>query len=1055
LRAFLKRSGSDRIRQSLFSALPLRERHALADLAARSGATPELRTRRSSGTPLAIQSRGAPLHPPLRDPAGAVAWQETALDFLGANRALVRLDDPDEELVLLRSDPDPLGGRCLRFRQVWRGVPVWPAELLVELDAGGAVKGMRGCHVATPRGLAIAPRLEAAAAQARARNAVPGGAAADAGPAQLIVFAPGDRPPRLAWRVTLAVSLSQRWQVIVDALDGATLSAHNEVATDAAVGSGVDLLGVRRPLNLFEEGGTFFLVDTSKLMFDPSSDPPSPSTTRGAIIVLDARNRPPTSDPQTVPQLFQVTSSSATSGFLADGVSAAFNLSETYDYYLERHNRNSIDGDGEQILASVRLAQNFDNAFWDGRQIFLGDGEPFAAALDVVAHELTHGVTERSANLVYLDQSGALNEAFSDIFGEAVEARTRGATDWIVGTDLGITLRNLRDPSSLRCCFGRNFPERFSEFIFTEEDNGGVHINSSILGHAFFLLAEGLDGAIGIGSAERIFFRALTVKLLAGSRFIDARLACVDSAEEIFGAASVEAARTAEAFDAVEIFDGMGTPAPDPVPPIAAPDAAIFLFQDPVTERLFLGRRETAFGDPPDGGVLNDTPVAMTRPSVSGDGSLAAFIDANDDACFIETDGEGGEGCLGMAGEVYSVALSPSGDVLGLVLLDALGNPLNRITVVDLGPGGATRSFDLRAPVQDWETVDTVLFADAMDFTRDGRLLIYDAINSIDFDDGSELNVWSIYALDLESGAVISLAPPTPGVDIGFPSLSQTSDGFLAFDVLDRATGVSTIVAANLQSGELEAVATASGFGVPSFTGDDRGIVFTSDDIDAETGASLFIQALAADHITPQGVPSLFLPDAAFGVVYRRGDFQSTVASLAVTRITAPKRVVLSERKPSQTRTVSVEIQNRSPEVETIEDLGELRELVSLTVVSLGDCPAPIPALLVPRKSFPIVLKPKAKLRVAFAVTFDCANDPGAASPRDPGHEDFRFLASVDRTALDGQPDTVPFDDTCPRSVDPPFEVVPGIEGVRDRGCGAKKPDRTFGSDVLTDVVEK
>ena len=143
----------------------------------------------------------------------------------------------------------------------------------------------------------------------------------------------------------------------------------------------------------------------------------------------------------------RIVSSSANSGWLADAVSASFGLSETYDYYLERHNRDSLDGQGGTMTAVVRYGQSLNSAFWNpslGLMLF-GDGLPFARALHVVGHELTHAVTTNSADLVYQNQSGALNEAFSDIFGEMVEARTKGTPDWLKGgSDLGITIQRLR-----------------------------------------------------------------------------------------------------------------------------------------------------------------------------------------------------------------------------------------------------------------------------------------------------------------------------------------------------------------------------------------------------------------------------------------------------------------------------------------------------------------------------------------------------------------------------------------------------------------------------------
>jgi hypothetical protein len=179
---------------------------------------------------------------------------------------------------------------------------------------------------------------------------------------------------------------------------------------------------------------------------------------------------------------------------------------------------------------------------------------------------------------------------------------------------------------------------------------------------------------------------------------------------------------------------------------------------------------------------------------------------------------------------------------------------------------------------------------------------------------------------------------------------------------------------------------------------------------------------------------------------------------LAVTKIVAPKIVKLSERRRAPTMLVKVQIQNRSAQAQTIPTLVVLRELVELEVESLDEtCPAPTPVLLAdkPQKKRPITLGSKKKLNVAFEVPFGCANDPAQSSARDPGHEDFQLSARIDQSALGGV-DAFPADDACPRTVAPPGVVVPYPDGkITDKGCGAKKSDKTFGDPVLVDVVDK
>jgi len=166
-------------------------------------------------------------------------------------------------------------------------------------------------------------------------------------------------------------------------------------------------------------------------------------------------------------------------------------------------------------------------------------------------------------------------------------------------------------------------------------------------------------------------------------------------------------------------------------------------------------------------------------------------------------------------------------------------------------------------------------------------------------------------------------------------------------------------------------------------------------------------------------------------------------------KLKAPKTVKLTTTQPAKTVTVAVEIQNRSRLVETIPDVATLAALVDVTVDSSGACADASATFRVPKKPKPITLKPGKKRKLLFDVTFDCANDPAKGT----GHTDFSVSARVDHTPLGGS-DAHPADDVCPRTVTPPGEVDPyPAKPLLDKGCGEKKPDRTFGAPVLVDVV--
>ena len=216
----------------------------------------------------------------------------------------------------------------------------------------------------------------------------------------------------------------------------------------------------------------------------------------------------------------------------------------TYDYYAATHGRDSYDNAGSTLIATVHYSVNYQNAFWDGTQMVYGDG---FSVKDVTAHELTHAVTERTANLEYRWQSGALNESFSDILGAMVDR-----DDWLMGEDLPIgAIRDLENPGA----FGQ--PGNASGWVKTCSDNEGVHTNSGIPSKAFVNIAT----SIGKGDAERIFYRALTVYLQQQSSLEDSRAAALQAAEDLYGAASAQAQAVNTGFGAVGLNGSFQPPA--------------------------------------------------------------------------------------------------------------------------------------------------------------------------------------------------------------------------------------------------------------------------------------------------------------------------------------------------------------------------------------------------------------------------------------------------------------------------------------------------------------
>ena len=253
-------------------------------------------------------------------------------------------------------------------------------------------------------------------------------------------------------------------------------------------------------------------------------------------------------------------------------VNEAFDaLGATYDFFLHAYQRHSIDDEGLPLDATVHFGQRYDNAFWNGRQMVFGDGDGeifnrFTIAVDVIGHELAHGITEDESKLAYLFQPGALNESLSDVFGSLVRQHALGQTareaDWLIGAGLftaavnGAALRSMKAPGTAYDdpVLGRDpQPAHMSDFVRTYDDNGGVHINSGIPNRAFYLTAVALGGHAW-ERAGRIWYEVLRDPQLRSNagfaRFAKLTLGC---AARLYGAGSLEQAAVAEAWREVGV----------------------------------------------------------------------------------------------------------------------------------------------------------------------------------------------------------------------------------------------------------------------------------------------------------------------------------------------------------------------------------------------------------------------------------------------------------------------------------------------------------------------
>ncbi len=812
-------------------------------------------------------------------PGEVLGAEQKSQRFFAENKALLRLNEPGKELALSKSEVMNDGTKVLRFQQTYGGLEVWPAQLLTNVAADGRLTVMTGAYVPTPEGLDMQASLAAADAVRIAWGHV-GLPLPDAPTAATLkIYSENGEAKELAYEVMVEGGMRDS-QVFVSAKNGKVLKAISKICNMSVTGSGVGVVSsTPLPLSLWKEGASFLAKDTTKPMYNAG-------TGDGFIQIYNNNNTGRSGS------IVPAASSSQFSFSDPDAASALYCLGKSYDFYMSEFSRNSYDNAGASLIAVVRFAETpgvpMKNAFWNGVFMGFGNGDKLSGALDVIGHEMTHAVVEKTSGLVYEGQSGALNESFSDIFGEGTEWKVAGNSDWKIGTNL-TTMGVLRDMAAPE---NHQQPSRMSAFERTTEDHGGVHINSGIPNRAFYLLVEGLPGGgIGRSKAHQIFYRTLTTKLSKGSDFQDLRAGTVQSAKELYGVGSAESLKVMAAFDEVEIYEPaiVVSTMPDQFAPVSGVDSYLYLY--PSGQSHYLARRESAIDGVGNYNWVSTYPVSMTtRPSVSGDGSMAAFVTLDHDFAIAQTSSTMGsqQQAFGYPGIFNSVALSPDETRFACIARNATtGIPESKLYLGDLS-NNTSEVISLTVPAIDGVSSTPFTAVDEIDFSPDGNLLAFDGFSSTTLSDGTVLSSWSIYIINLRTRAIYSLLKQLPGVTVRRPSFSRIGACRLAFELIEG--GRRYVVAWDLMNGSFGEVRNDPDRGVGAYPR-----YSAADDKMMYTGAYLYggyyypVQAymrMLSDRVSPDDsqLPTAVQYDGRNGLSYRRGIFNGpplvTVAAL-------------------------------------------------------------------------------------------------------------------------------------------------------------------------------
>ncbi len=509
-------------------------------------------------------------------PAASVAATAGAADLLRwSDRTERMLHEGTLDIAAVEDDTMLPGRTHERLAQRHEGLPVFGAQLVRQVD-GGRVRTVFG-RVYDNIAVASRPSVEAGAAIAAA---VAGDTTAVPRSQPVLGVLPSNRGFALAWRIPLRSAHDLR-DVYVNAVTGAIERSESRIRTQVSagtVGHGAGVFGDDKKISTNRGGGGFEARDTLRpgtvetFDFKGSFD---------RVIELFNRGEPLAAD------VARDDDNVWTDGVVVD---AHVYLGWTYDFFFKEFGRRGMDDRSLSVQAVVHPVSRdeidtvdddvfgtfVDNAgyFGDGLMIF-GDGDGdvftyFAGSLDVTAHEWSHGVTDYSSGLEYRDEPGALNESFSDIMAATAEfffaqqGVTAREADWLIGEDITIAppgfIRSMSDPVA------GGQPDHYSlrQFIGTDVDNGGVHINSGIPNHAFYLAVNGGRNRVsgitvaGVGQANidriaSIFYRAFVFFLTPSSRFSDARSATLQAASELYGESSNERQQVRLAWDAVGV----------------------------------------------------------------------------------------------------------------------------------------------------------------------------------------------------------------------------------------------------------------------------------------------------------------------------------------------------------------------------------------------------------------------------------------------------------------------------------------------------------------------
>ena len=447
--------------------------------------------------------------------------KEAALDFLSKNKELFALSAPQKDMFFKGVGLDKRGNAHVKFQQLYKGFPVFGRELVIHVDPTRSVKGTNG-RLASNLKAPTKPKIsgDKAINIALKHDADNKPDPIHPDPSLLIFIGKGEKA-HLAWQLTLrgmdkaldGSDTPARWEYFIDSQSGKVLWRYNNEQTHTATtGTGIGKYAGAVGFNTMHDHGdaTYKLEDSN-----------TGSTAR--VMTHDADGGYPPAD------ISEDSNNNWNAAGQGEEVDCHLYTRMVFDYYSSVHGRDSYDDAGADMHIYAHCGNNWNNASWNGSYVKIGNGDKVDkdsyCALDVIAHEWTHAVTEHTAGLVYSNQSGALNESMSDIFAALIDG------DWLHGEDYWLKItapssRNIEDPTNggqydpgdpITSVLDGHQPDHMDDIYTGAADYGGVHINSGIMNKAAYLIATGgshrgitICEGLGREVLGEIYYQALT-----------------------------------------------------------------------------------------------------------------------------------------------------------------------------------------------------------------------------------------------------------------------------------------------------------------------------------------------------------------------------------------------------------------------------------------------------------------------------------------------------------------------------------------------------------------